>query len=91
MQLAAIQLHGKLIGHGIVEFPAGSGKSQVLGALLHSALVFRDLKAILAEAQDQQATADLARRLLSSAEKDTRLPSITTPVKSSQQRDGCGV
>lgn len=82
LQLAAFQLHGKLIRHGIVEFPAGSGKSQVLGALLRGALVLRDAKAILDEAQDQRATADLARRLLSSAEKDTRLPSITTPVSS---------
>lgn len=80
LQFAAIQLRGKLIRHGVVQFTAGSGKSHSLGVLLRSALVLRDAKAILDEAQDQRATADLARRLLSSAEKDTRLPSITTPV-----------
>jgi hypothetical protein len=90
LQLAAIQLHGKLIRHGIVEFPAGSGKSHSLGGLLRSALVLRDAKAILDEAQDQRATADLARRLLSSTEKDTRLPSITTPVSRSTTIWGAG-
>jgi hypothetical protein len=74
----AVQLYGKLIRHGVVRPAAGTGKSRVLEAILRSALVFSDAKAILDEAQGQRATADLTRRLLSTAEKDTRLPSITT-------------
>lgn len=91
LHLAAIQLHGKLIRNGIVESTPGSGKTQSLGVLLRSALVFSDAKTALDEAQDQRATTDLAWRLLSSAEKDTRLPSITTPVSGSTTIWGAGL
>ncbi|MDQ1019890.1 hypothetical protein [Streptomyces afghaniensis] len=68
LMVAALQLRGKFVRHGIVEFTAGSGKTQLMGTLLRSVLLFSEAKAALDEVQDQRSAADLTWRLLSSAE-----------------------
>ncbi|MER6206376.1 hypothetical protein [Streptomyces sp. NPDC001642] len=85
-----LQRRGRINRHGIVVATNGSGKTQAFGSLLSRVLLFSDAKATVEEAQGQRSAADLAWRLLSSAEKDTRLPSITTPVCGSTTIWGSG-